>query len=89
MFLWIIIYLVILLLLLGMGIGIGFLLQWLFPETNIGIAILTGLLATGMALYFCIRLLNSIREAEEGDPEGILYIPFGRSDRRKITRKKR
>ena len=89
MFLWIIIYLVILLLLLGVGIGIGFLLQWLFPEMNIGIAILTGLISTGMTLYFCIRLLNSLREVEEGEPEDVLYIPFGRSERRKITRKKR
>jgi len=90
MFLWVIIFLVILILLLGVGIGIGFLLHWIFPAISIGIAILTGLLSTGMAVYFCINLLKSINEMEKEGEEGeIMYIPFSRSERRKVTRKKK
>ncbi len=53
---FLLIYILIKLFLIGMGIGIGFLLHWLIPAVEIGIGILIGIIATGMAIHFFARL---------------------------------
>jgi len=50
----------ILLLVCGLGIGIGFLLHWLFPAIDLGMAVLIGVVASGWAIHFFVRLYNTV-----------------------------
>ncbi len=50
------IYLLIKAVLLGVGIGIGFLLHWLMPSVDLGVAMLIGVVTTGLSLHYFARL---------------------------------
>jgi len=52
---------------LGCGLGLGLLLHWLMPAIDLGIAMLSGHRATGVALLTCGQLLT-FAEAEEAPP---------------------
>ncbi len=43
---------------IALGIGIGFLLHWILPAVAIGMGILIGVVASGISLYFGIRIYN-------------------------------
>jgi divalent metal cation (Fe/Co/Zn/Cd) transporter len=60
-----IVYLLIKILFLGVGIGIGFLLHWMLPAVDLGMGILIGVVATGVAVHFFIRLWASLIEFHE------------------------
>jgi len=62
-------YLLIKLLLLAVGVGIGFLLRWLWPEVDLGIAMLIGVVATIGAVHFFGRLIMALPVAEELETE--------------------
>jgi NhaP-type Na+/H+ or K+/H+ antiporter len=71
-------YLVIETLLLGMGVVVGFLLHWLWPAVDLGIAILIGVVATGFSAHFYGRLMSSMEEKQlidELDQEIISRAP--------------
>jgi hypothetical protein len=92
--LWtIFIYLLIKLVLIALGSVTGFLLHWLMPSVDLGMAILIGLVASGLAIHFFARissmpLLSDDPEPEVLDPEPPIYImpplpPLTRQRRRK------
>lgn len=64
-----IVYLLIKIVLLGIGIGIGFLLHWMLPTVDLGMGILIGVTATGIAIHFFIRLWASLIEFHEEEIE--------------------
>ncbi|HEX6607174.1 MAG TPA: hypothetical protein VF276_09700 [Chloroflexia bacterium] len=66
---FLVIYLVILVLLLVVGVGVGFVLHWLIPGVDMGLAVLIGVLTSGMAIHFYGRLTGLIEEAEPLDEE--------------------
>jgi hypothetical protein len=71
-------YLILKLFLLGVGIGIGFLLHWIVPAIDLGMAALIGLVATGLSIHFFARLFG-FRDAytEEGtEPEVIPPVAY-------------
>lgn len=43
---------------IALGIGIGFVLHWILPAVEIGVSILVGVVASGISLYFAIRIYN-------------------------------
>ena len=55
---------------LGCGLGLGLLLHWLVPAMDLGVATLSGLVATGVALLTFGQLLTFAEpsEAEELPP---------------------
>ena len=57
-FLLLIFYLLINVLMIALGIGIGFVLHWILPAVEIGVSILIGVVASGISLYFAIRIYN-------------------------------
>ena len=85
------IYLLIKLFLIGVGMAIGFLLHWLVPTIDVGVGILIGIIATGMAIHFYARLTGSLETYGEADidpgPEPtspiIIYPPGPLPSRRK------
>lgn len=89
------VFLIILALLLGFGIGIGFLLHWLIPAIELGIATLIGIVAIGMAFRSLSRLMSSLPEAGEDVEDGnrireAVYLiepdAFRRRRKRRATR---
>ena len=52
------IYLLIKLFLIGMGSAIGFLLHWLVPAIDVGVGILIGVVASGMAIHLGVTQLT-------------------------------
>src|SRR3954470_3264629 len=42
---------------LGLGLGLGFLLHWIIAAVDLGVAILIGVVVTGLSLHFFIRLM--------------------------------
>jgi hypothetical protein len=56
-------------LLLGIGIGVGFLLTWLLPALDFSVAILIGVLATGISLHFFGNFLKAERGVADPSPE--------------------
>ena len=63
------IYLLIKLFLIGMGSVIGVLLHWLVPALDVGVGILIGVVASGMAIHFYARLMGVLRIYDEPDVE--------------------
>lgn len=59
----------ILVLLLGIGVGVGFVLHWLISGVDMGLAILIGVAASGMALHFFWRLTGFFEGADLIDTE--------------------
>jgi hypothetical protein len=59
--------------LLGMGIGVGFLIHWIIQPVDLGMAILIGLVATGLTVHFYGSLTHfigdTLPEAIDPDPE--------------------
>lgn len=87
---FIITFLLINVLLLGGGIGIGYLLNWILPRVDLGIAILIGIVSTSVSAHFIGRLssLPDIEEEDEADDTPIRVYAFepprrGRKSRRK------
>jgi hypothetical protein len=64
---FLVLYLIILVLLLGVGVGVGFVLHWLIPGVDMGLAILIGVITSGMAIHFYGRLTGLIEGAEPLD----------------------
>ncbi len=58
-------YLLINVLLIALGIGVGFILHWILPAIEIGLSILIGVIASGISLYFGIRLNNFLADYAE------------------------
>ena len=89
------IYLLIKLFLIGMGSAIGFLLHWLVPAVDVGVGILIGVIATGMAIHFYARLTGVLENYDEADVEPgpeptspiIIYPPGPLPSRRKRRRR--
>jgi divalent metal cation (Fe/Co/Zn/Cd) transporter len=73
-----IIYLLIKAVLLGIGIGIGFLLHWMLPVVDLGIGILIGVVATGIAVHFFTQLMASLNEFREQEIEQEIEKKTGR-----------
>src|SRR5438045_3415211 len=73
-------YLALKALLLAVAIGVGFLLHWIIPAVDLGMAILIGLVATGLTVHFYSRLAGLLSEAalpeaeDYPDPEMIARI---------------
>ena len=65
----VVIYLVVALVLLAIATGIGFLLHWLIAEVDLGMAILIGLVVTGMTIHFQARLAGYLRSLVEPEDE--------------------
>ncbi|MEJ7618201.1 MAG: hypothetical protein WKF30_14835 [Pyrinomonadaceae bacterium] len=64
--LWVVlVYLVINLFLLGLGLGLGFLLHWVLPAVDLGVGILIGVVTTGLATHFFLRLNHLSEEVED------------------------
>jgi len=63
------IYQVILVILLGVGVGVGFVLHWLIPGVDMGLAILIGVITSGMAIHFYGRLTGLFPGTELLDDE--------------------
>ena len=61
----IIVYLFIKVVLFAIGVGIGFLLHWMLPTVDLGIGILIGVVATGIAVHFFKQLIASLDEFHE------------------------
>lgn len=86
-------------LLLGIGIGGGFLLTWLLPALDFSVAILIGVLATGISLHFFGNFLqmehgvgNPPPEPDESEMRDVIDIiaatspPRGGRSRKRKTR---
>jgi hypothetical protein len=69
LFSFLLIYLIIKLVILGVGAAVGFLLHWLLPEVNLGTALLTGVVATGLSTHFFIRLMAVVQDFEADEHE--------------------
>ena len=89
------IFLLILIVLLCFGIGLGFLLHWILPRIELGIAALIGVVATGISIRLLTGLMSSLPEEGEEEEEGnqvsnriYLIEPTGlrKRRRRKVTR---
>lgn len=70
----ILVYLVLKLVLLALGIGVGWLLHWLIPAIDLGIGVLIGVVATGLSVYFFIRLMTA-RDVVIDDESDIDVLP--------------
>jgi len=53
-----VIFLVIFLFVFGMGLGVGFLLHWLLPAIDLGVAVLIGVVTISVTSYFMMRLMS-------------------------------
>jgi hypothetical protein len=63
--------------LLGCGTALGFLLHWILPRVDVGIAILIGLVTTVSTLHFGVRLMvaSNVLSLEEDAEEGTADLP--------------
>jgi len=68
---------------LGCGLGLGLLLHWLVPAMDLGVATLSGLMATGVALLTFGQLMTFAEpsEAEEEPPPVWRLPPLPRASR--------
>jgi hypothetical protein len=80
----ILMYILIQAVLLGSALAIGFLLHWIVPELNVGMAILVGLISTFVMAYLFVQLLwlgrrpdelMTCEEDEEEDEDAEEVIP--------------
>lgn len=60
-------YLAIKIVLLAIAGVVGFLLRWLVPSIDVGMALLLGLLLTGMTFHFFSRLISSLQTYQVDD----------------------
>ena len=67
----------------GCGLGLGLLLHWLVPAMDLGVATLSGLMATGVALLTFGQLMTFAEpsEAEEEPPPVWRLPPLPRASR--------
>ncbi|MEW6730861.1 MAG: hypothetical protein AB1489_05965 [Acidobacteriota bacterium] len=84
-----IVYLLLLFLLLNgllliLGIGVGYLLNWLL-SVDLSIGILTGVVTTGISLYFFGKILMAMPPGEDEDIEEIEEGEFNRLVRDRLT----
>jgi divalent metal cation (Fe/Co/Zn/Cd) transporter len=57
-------------LLLAVAIGIGFLLHWILPAIDIGIAVLIGVVVCGISINFLSNLMTSLPGENPDDEDG-------------------
>jgi hypothetical protein len=93
LFSMLILFLVILTVLLCVGSGIGFLLHWVLPSVDMGVAILIGVVTSGISIRFISGLMSRIPEEgyeiEDEDREsGRIYLIEPPSLRRRRRRRK-
>jgi hypothetical protein len=55
--------------LLGIGIGVGFLLTWLLPALDFSVAMLIGVLATGISIHFFGNFVKMERSVADPSSE--------------------
>jgi len=88
----IIMYLVIKIILLMLAIGFGLSIHWIFPQVDLGMAILIGLIATWAAINLYLRALSAVDDNDEetdedteGGREPVIYriSPLQKPGRRK------
>ena len=76
-------YLLIKIFLIGVGVGVGVVLHWLLPAVDLGMAILIGVIATGLSIHFYTRLtafMDMYRDEDiEPEPRPILTLTPVRS----------
>lgn len=94
MLLSLILYLLLKGLLLGLGIGLGFLLHWMLPEVGLGIAILTGVLTTSVAIAFFTWIhlrMGEMDEDEDWDESALprVFITPGTLPKRRSRRRRK
>src|SRR5215470_9461604 len=65
---FIIVFLIIVIVLLCLGVGIGFLLHWILPSVDFGMAILIGLIASAFSIQV-LTGLNTPASDEDEEPE--------------------
>ena len=79
-FLLLLAFLLILGLVIGLGIGVGSLLHWLFPDIELGMAILVGTAMLGLVLYLFVQIFHALHKSqlaqmrEEWEEQGIVEI---------------
>jgi hypothetical protein len=56
-------------LVLGLGIGVGFLLTWLLPALDFSVAMLIGVLATGISIHFFGNFLRMEHDVTDPSSE--------------------
>ena len=93
LFSMLILFLVILTVLLCVGIGIGFLLHWIMPSVDLGVAILIGVVTSGISIRFISGLMSTIPEdgdeiEDEERVSGRIYLIEPPSLRRRRRRRK-
>ncbi len=84
----IIVYLIVHGALVGFGIGTGLFLRWLFPEMEVGMALLIGVLSTVGAWHFFARFIKATGEeviSDEALPRFQILEPI--SSRRKKSKR--
>ena len=59
------IHLLITSLVLLFGVAIGFILRWIFPEINLEMGILIGVIVTGITAYLHIKLNSAVSEFDD------------------------
>ena len=70
---------------LGCGLGLGLLLHWLVPAMDLGVATLSGLVATGVALLTFGQLMTFAEPSEAEEPPPVWWLrplPRARAPRR-------
>ena len=84
------------LLMVGFGVGVGLLLHWLLPAIDLGMSVLTGVVAFAFAFQIVARLMLSapITEVEGDDEEvgemkasDVIYMVGGGTSRKRRKRK--
>ena len=66
----------------GCGLGLGLLLHWLIPAIDLGMATLSGLVATGVALLAFGQLLTFAEPSEVEEPPPVWRLhPLPRPSR--------
>jgi divalent metal cation (Fe/Co/Zn/Cd) transporter len=63
------VFLLILSVLLCFGLGLGFLLHWVLPTIELGIATLIGIIAIGISIRFISGLMPSMPDEGQEDEE--------------------
>ena len=80
-------FLAIMLLLMGLGCTGGLLLHWLLPEIDLGTAVLTGVVVTGLTIHFFTRFMAAMEaydasENEVGPPFTVFALQPPRTTKR-------
>jgi hypothetical protein len=87
-------YVLITVVVIGWSLGLAFLLHWLVPAIDLGSALVSGVIATGISLYVFGRLMTlpPLDTVEEEEPltaaQLTTYLTTPRPPQRKGTRRR-